>query len=637
MQEREVYKQDFLPECNKRKRAKDFASVFVQTEVDIKVPMDDGRLAWTTERVLKKIEIPRKDILYKDLDDGVIVAKVKNEQGDEKITTFLKTNDHYFDEYFDKRNKLFLSGEGYFPGYLVTRFWSEEPEMKFSPWNTESLKVLEGKDLEAAGVDEIGGKTTGLVRLKKYEDVGFEVPDFFVIPTSFYRKLNIFSFGMRAEEIMKSYNSAEDIMRENNFGSLDTYKIPDGISELFDSLGFESSPYWRVIKQKIINFSRTDIFGEYFSQKIKLRSSSPLEDGNRYQFQGVFNSQTVDDTRGLYEAFKQIYLSPWSSYAEFYFRNRNLIGKVDRDLAVIVQKQPDDPKIICRASFKNGRVVVEGVLNDERSWLGGNYFGVRTVVDEKGKIIENEWVKGFIDKEVVGLAKVLKKLSKKYPEYNRNFNVEALLGGSKLYLVQIRPTIEMVHEGEIPDMDQIDDDRTFAEVHFKATNFSIGKVEGPVVNLTGYRIPTGDREFRYENVDDFFEKAALLDKEYPGAVFIVDMDYGDGTLINEEFHMITSHKGGIVTCDKGRLIYDVVHSPHFYQEFCNDPCFHVLEADQESIIELKTGQIIGIVSNGNIAKFYYPDNYKKPEIIFSRPKKLDECITYYSQLKLPIK
>ncbi len=656
MPENEKYIQGKLPTYGKRRVSSQFAAVFVneeRRETNRQLQM----LSDTKTVEVKKI-IPMKNILYYDNENynhqQTIVVKL-NEPESEKITTF-----SFFPEPArkedDRRNHNNLL---WWPSYLVANRWLEEPNIKFPPWSLGNLRIMdEGgfytDKLNEVNIDEIGGKAHGLIKLKKYEKFGFKIPDFIVIPTSFYKKMDAFGFSGRAEKIMESFASPEDIMRQDELHDgvsiMSTRNVPHEIEKLFDSLNFERSIYYPTLAKDICQFAGiTDYWGTP-GRKVILRSSSPLEDSQKteYQFQGVFESQTptITSLDDIYDSLKSVYLSPWSAYAEFYLRNRHLVGKIDRNMAVIVQEVPKDYKFVCRVFYNNGKVAIEYISRD--LFYGSQFVGLKAIINSKGEIIKNEdevedhYYKDIFknrkmsNEEIVKIASIMQRLSE-VPEYGVDFNTEILAGGELPYIVQIRRAPETHKTSVVSDIDEVDRESVIVDFTAETNNFSIGKIEGPVVNLMGYfkghvweKDETGHEKGRYVygDLNEYYEKAEYYNKKYPGAIFIVDMDFGDQEILGEKFHMLTSKKGGLITCHR----YDTsLRCPHFLAELYKDPCFHVVNVLPEPFKDMETGTPMGVISNGDKARFYHPKNYSGPTIVFSQPKACSREKQIYSQ------
>lgn len=639
MSENERYIQDELPNSHVPRHYVDYVSVFFKNLRKIRNRgLQEEMMDIDIEDIWQKKDIYKGDVLFYDdnRQRPLIIAKT-SENEEAEIKTFTLSDGVIFDSSNRKNDRK--ENEYIKPGYYIGHCWLENPDIKFAPWNLKSIGSIERSTVKESeiSIEEIGGKAYGLVRLKRYENLGFRVPDFVIIPTSFYKKLENFGFFGRAEDIISKFSSPEDIMRQDGVNmsrELNSREVPHEITNLFDSYKLEEGLFKQVVKgelkRAIRPFINMDEDG-LLIDKIILRSSSTLEDSKKtkYQFQGVFESDkpqcSLDD---VYESLKKIYLSPWSSYAEFYLRNRGLAGKVDRDIAVIVQKIPKDYKYVCRVFFDNGLVDIEYVSVKE--YISSDFVGLKATIDSSGKhvkrrdIIEDVFYAGDMTKmptpEMFKIARVMKRLSKVYPEYNGKFNAEVLAGGESLNFVQLRETVNVQQTEAIPDIDQISRDKVLVDFTAWGNNFSIGEVVGPVVNLLGYR-SYGPNEHGgmgpiYGDINDFYQKAEQLSKTYPGAIFIVDMDFGSGVLINEKFHMLTANKGGLVTCER----YDTtLRCPHFVAEMYNDPCFHVVNVLPEPFRDLKTGTLMGVVSNGEKARFYYPSEDSLPKKIFSPP------------------
>ena len=155
-------------------------------EVDVYVPKREPvywmELPW-------RISISRANILNQQED--TLTAAVGEER---EIIVFEKRRGPYHDYHYRP----------------IEDYWYPREGITLFPEQIKGLKILEGEELEKATVEEIGGKAKGLLRLKKLAGLGFRVPDFFVIPTSFYHRLNdAFSFEGRAEDVMATYTPDE--------------------------------------------------------------------------------------------------------------------------------------------------------------------------------------------------------------------------------------------------------------------------------------------------------------------------------------------------------------------------------------------------------------------------------------------
>lgn len=521
---------------------------------------------------------------------------------------------------------------------VINNVWVDGRDIVFNPNVLKDLRVLEGKRLEKSTREEVGGKSLGLVELKPHEHIGYKVPDFIVVPTSFYDALNIHGFEGRAEEIMSSYSSAEDIINKDGLsheGAMDY--VPRKINDLFKSLNVYESmfvPYILPnIKRLYLDNHEPD---KHF--EIIVRSSSPLEDGNENLFQGVFLSSKanfyIDDRSGysnnedVYEAIENVMLSSWSVTAESYLRNRKLIGKVSRSMAEIIQVVPNDIVFVGRSYIDNGKIEIEYL---DEAVSSGDYVGNRIYVQE-GEITKRvDDVKDYglrkignfgelmSNEKAIEISQVMEKLSIVFPKFDNQFNIE--FGVSKegvIYLFQMRPTKRIPMGGTLPDLSQIDRNKILFECSEYNSPFSIGKIVGPVVNLLKY-----EYGYQEENNDEFFKEIAEFDKKYPGSIFIVRLNI-PGV---KNVHMLTPNKKGIIVC------YEHDHftrNDHCVEELYRDPTFHIINVLPELFRGLKTGERLGIVSTGEKAVFYTPDSSEPDSIIFEPPTILERS-NYFSR------
>ncbi len=154
-------------------------------------------------------------------------------------------------------------------------------------------------------IDMIGGKGAGLFWLSSHQDMGFEVPQFKVLDTSFFAEI---------ERQQTLANIAGTISGK-----------PYKISRLQDSIQREIDA----------------IASQMSADKIVVRSSSIKEDGQN-SFAGIYHSEIVEDPtpQKLYDAAVRVYQSFYSPKAIEYRREHGIEGD---KMAVVVQKfiEPD--------------------------------------------------------------------------------------------------------------------------------------------------------------------------------------------------------------------------------------------------------------------------------------------------------
>lgn len=515
--------------------------------------------------------------------------------------------------------------------------WIDDDEQKiaFNPGCLRGLKIIRGKNLEKFKREEIGGKTLGMNELKPYEYFGYKIPEFIVVPTSFYDVLQLHGFEGRAEEIMKGFSSPEDIARESAISfEYMAGIVPEKIKKMFKSLGVYENLFRPFILPEIIKLCEASVDEDDKNRSIELivRSSSPLEDGENDLFQGVFSSFKVstyfdesekylENEESLYEAFQNVMLSPWTTYAEFYLRNRNLVGKVSRSIAEIIQVVPRNIKFIGRAYINDKEVEVEYLDHDVES---GNYVGNRIYLQGENVVrrinnIRDYPLRGNRDngklmpnKKAVEISRIMGKLSAAFPKYNQKFNVEfGVTKDGTIYLFQIRPTRRGVISGETPDLSQIDREKVLVECSEYNNPFSVGKVVGPVINLLKYKYG-----FNSKPNEKMLKELTELDKEYPGAIIFIPLTIPG----LENIHMLTPHKKGIVICFGHNTM---ARNDHCVEGIYKDPTFHIVNVLSKPFKKFENGMRLGIVSTGGKAVFYRPDPNEPDTIIYEPPTILE--------------
>ena len=229
--------------------------------------------------------------------------------------------------------------------------------------------------------EELGNKALNLMKLYGVQDkLGFIVPDFFVIPTSFYQDYHQ-RHGL-AEKI-KVYSLVDLQKLWLNENSLSPNCVPIQIKEHFESFfedyrtllepaidtltGNQQHSEWRIsfrrnyrgyyqqlnkgVTQKQME-ALIKAFGERYTnftadleRLYKLydlitepiyRSSSPLEDAE-YPFSGVFESAVGGNNKDAGFILEYVLSSSYNPYAQFYMEKHGF-KEFPRGLAVIVQR-----------------------------------------------------------------------------------------------------------------------------------------------------------------------------------------------------------------------------------------------------------------------------------------------------------
>lgn len=283
----------------------------------------------------------------------------------------------------------------------------------------------------------IGGKGKGLVWLTQHQNLGYKVPEFDVIDTSYH----------------------DDFLRNRTIGGI--------IGSLIRQTG------WQVVSNNTSQMSQSlprrakekveELHARFKGRRLAVRSSASVsEDNEKFSGAGIYDSVFLEE-RGwtqadLERAVSQVYLSVDSQKAVEY-RRRNGLG--DERMAVIVQelvegcngvamsRHPSTPTImpVSWSSFRGA-----AVSGDKDSDIHMVYLANKNIEEHySGEIIfktedTDYWEARDITHPIFDMVKTL------LPKYGREFELEFVLdlynlnkGGNpsdakpELYLLQIRP------------------------------------------------------------------------------------------------------------------------------------------------------------------------------------------------------
>ncbi len=189
------------------------------------------------------------------------------------------------------------------------------------------MRIVDIKKDKKINLEELGGKGKNLYLLYK---AGFNIPDFFVIPLSFFQDF-----------IKPVINKIRDIEKEC-IKNPNPAEISRKMKTLFDSLEFTSTQIKEI----------KDFLNIYNFEKIAVRSSCELEDEKGLSFAGQYDSFLNVEKSKIFEAIKKVYSSLFSERAIEY-RMKNDLPIFDIKMAAIVQRMIDAEKsgVIFTQSF----------------------------------------------------------------------------------------------------------------------------------------------------------------------------------------------------------------------------------------------------------------------------------------------
>lgn len=458
---------------------------------------------------------------------------------------------------------------------------------------------LEGEELENAPVSEIGGKAFNLVRLRALQEkYDFVVPEFFVIPVSYWKSIfEKMNFEQRAEEIMASYGNVGDITRRDIIAE-NSVRWPE--HRILDMYHYSIADKLGSALNKIDEFGQLD---RWPHGSLYLRSSSPLEDSVTDSFAGVFASEIIPGNFDAETNLRSVVLSPWTVYAEHYLRRRGLAGKRSRILAVLVQKVPElkDYKYLGRIFFDQHGVEMDYTKSPGFPLGVESYKFNKAVLNEKLNLTSHSEIPSFFgpstpflsEKRIVELSELFSKIAEEFPEFAGGYDFEFVLGEEKTYIVQARKSTlgkkPMTYEAK-----DIDKSKILKTLKSHGLGFSPGNFTGVIVNL----LNKYDKDFPKE-------KIAELDKQYPSAIFLTNLHVDPETrggefkkTFGEEEHVLSPNKVAVITCDPGPVFHE-----HFLDALKNDTCY-LLFAATENLIDLPTGLKVGVISDGEEAVIY---------------------------------
>ncbi|MBW2988353.1 PEP/pyruvate-binding domain-containing protein [Candidatus Woesearchaeota archaeon] len=483
------------------------------------------------------------------------------------------------------------------------------------------LKVVwAGEDPRRYTKQELGNKALGLMllyNLQQHSD--FEVPDFFVIPTTFFRAY-MQKHGL--EEKIRAIERGKDYSYCPLFA-------PHGIQELFYDFAREFSmqlqPHFEnlsnlkvAVSELRVLWAQTEPEGasgvakeavaldDSFVSQLKAissklhdlvyRSSSPMEDAE-FLFPGVFTSVRVPtclhsspvDT----EALANVLSSLWSPYAEFYIARHGL-QSLKREMAVVVQRFVK-PKYAGTIYYYGGEIQVK--MRAPHQLLSNNLLNPHIEFKQSTPISDTE--RSLVVDMLREVAAKLQVELSGSSRYANGFCLEFVVDDlNKTHLVQLRgvPPPQYLEQAERVSeyLPRIPSSRLICETEYEAIPFVVGEVTGPAINLIDFDF-SGDWQTRLNE----------LDRRYSGGIYILSPRRPLINLSIEEsdalFHMLTPNKRGIIAwvdCLGWHHLDCVLGEEGVVVIQITDP-------KQTSPIRLiKTGEVISIYSNGRRAVVY---------------------------------
>ena len=288
-------------------------------------------------------------------------------------------------------------------------------------------------------IKHIGGKASNLLRLSKS---GFNVPDWYVIPASYFER---YYEGSRMDNLKAQFNKGLKI---------------DELSRSLKGVILHDGTLKENIERDIIRVIDEDIF------PVSVRSSALNEDSEALSYAGQFSTfLNVTDKNSLSEYILQCLASQYDR-RNMVYKRLNKQEKIFQGLAVIIQKMVSsqksgiiftaDPttgnknKIVINGSYGQGEGVVSDSVKSDMYVYDKieNKFEYRIEskkefvdLNEKGGLIKRSVAEDKIDQPVfteVELKEIINTASKIEDIFGTPQDIEFAMDKEKIYILQAR-------------------------------------------------------------------------------------------------------------------------------------------------------------------------------------------------------
>ena len=283
----------------------------------------------------------------------------------------------------------------------------------------------------------IGAKARNLMQSKQH---GFQVPDGFVLSTSFFQEWN---------ELIKASSEWRNTLADISQTHCEALK--------YKAHHFAFSSIQQQALQEAIQAINGDLFA--------VRSSSPEEDLVHSSFAGMYDSFLGVRKQGLEKAITQAYISMLDHRVMSYKQKQN-IDLASTDICVIVQKQLHSTvsgvafslnplnncfdETLINASFGLGESIVQGIVTPDvfvvdkpNGIILTTEIGDKTqefILDKNGQMqkqkVKNPKTPSLNSEQVLELNTLAKQVEE---HYQMPVDIEWAFANDELYLLQVRP------------------------------------------------------------------------------------------------------------------------------------------------------------------------------------------------------
>ena len=253
-----------------------------------------------------------------------------------------------------------------------------------------------------------GGKGSSLIKLK---NLGYNVPDFFVLTIDFFREF-------------VDFNNLNNIYNLDNLTNNEEYKkkILNG--------NFSEEMLRRLYNE----------FDQLGSNKVSVRSSAIQEDGKNKSFAGQFYTGLNVSKDKLVVEIKKCYASLFEDNIINYINN-----KTDQlEMAVVVQKMINSnySGVAFSTDFNvnnSNFIFIEACKGIGEKLVSGKVTPTKYYIRKKMNYIDQIiGDKLPIESEIISISKLAQKIES---DYNMQMDIEWAINNHKIYILQARPIV----------------------------------------------------------------------------------------------------------------------------------------------------------------------------------------------------
>lgn len=254
-----------------------------------------------------------------------------------------------------------------------------------------------------------GGKGTSLLKLK---ELGYDVPNFFILDTTFFKKF------------IEYNNLRKDI--ENFIKDGDVIKIQN----VFKNANFSDDMLNRIYTS----------FEELNTDVVSIRSSATQEDGKNKSFAGQFYTGLNINKENLIIEIKKCYASMFDIHIKEYIND----SYDNLEMAVVIQKmiKSEFSGVAFSSDYSNiygnfsiieacpglGEKLVSGEITPTKYFIRKKYNYIDQIIGE------NLPIENYIEK----IAQIIENIEK---DYKMPMDVEWAISENKIYILQARPIV----------------------------------------------------------------------------------------------------------------------------------------------------------------------------------------------------